>query len=163
MEVFNASNNGRVYECFLNNGENKILQVYYNVQDNIIEIYDFLDEESNYNYIDEVEKIVGEVTDDYVFVGEPSSYEDEHEPKYTPEELEFMQSLYLEQGLYKFNTKEEFLKLYNTFKQPIADNFNGSEDLFKNGVEYGLFYTWSHWDDFDDYPMHYCAVFVGRS
>lgn len=58
--------------------------------------------------------------------------------------------------------------LYKILGQPICDNLDMDwiqEDhklLLSSLVNiYGLVYTWSHWDDFQDSPMEYCVVLDG--
>lgn len=68
-------------------------------------------------------------------------------------------------NVYKYNNLDELQHLYNALDAPIPDNFNAE---FSSGVidtkglkDFGLMYTWSHMDDFSDYPLDYCAIIEG--
>ena len=70
---------------------------------------------------------------------------------------------------YKYDTIDELVDLYKILGQPICDNLDmdwNQDDhklLLSSLVNiYGLVYTWSHWDDFQDNPMEYCVVLDGE-
>lgn len=68
--------------------------------------------------------------------------------------------------VYKYNSIEELQELYKVLDCPIPDGVKkdrNTQTLIVDDLKhsFGLVYTWSHWDDFSDYPLDYCAVIDG--
>lgn len=68
-------------------------------------------------------------------------------------------------NVYKYNNLDELQYLYNSLDAPTPKNFKAE---FSSGIidtkglkDFGLVYTWSHMDDFSDYPLEYCAIIEG--
>ena len=69
-------------------------------------------------------------------------------------------------NVYKYNSIEELQELYKVLDCPIPNGVDkdwNTQTLIVDDLKYsfGLVYTWSHWDDFSDYPLDYCAVIDG--
>lgn len=70
---------------------------------------------------------------------------------------------------YQYGSIDELKELIEILDDPLIDNlecFRGRHyqpeyDSLQHS--FGLVYTWSHWDDFDDNPMNYCVVLDGAS
>ena len=70
---------------------------------------------------------------------------------------------------YRYDSIDELKELIEILDNPLIDNiecFRGvkySPEYDSLQHSFGLVYTWSHWDDFDDNPMYYCVVLDGAS
>ena len=69
-------------------------------------------------------------------------------------------------NVYKYNSIEELQELYEVLGCPIPNGVDkdwNTQTLIVYDLKYsfGLVYTWSHWDDFQDNPQDYCAVIDG--
>lgn len=74
-----------------------------------------------------------------------------------------------QRGVYCYNSINELNSLYKNLNQPIINNHDmiwDDRDSIKMDTEklehqFGLIYTWSHWDDFQDNPSEFCAIIDG--
>ena len=69
-------------------------------------------------------------------------------------------------GVYKYENHDQLQKLYDILDNPISCNFNtdfGTHKIDTKALKhpFGLVHTWSHMDDFSDYPLDYCAIIDG--
>lgn len=71
-----------------------------------------------------------------------------------------------QERVYKYENHDQLQKLYDILDHPISNNFDTDWNTHKidtKGLKhtFGLVYTWSHMDDFSDYPLDYCAIIDG--
>ncbi len=159
--------NNHVFKCILKNEVEIRLVVHddYDQEDNIYyNLYNFDDHKDNMVYTSKIiSKIISIIpNDELVMELSDDDFEAEHGiPKINYVKLK---PFNVGKDLYKWNSPDELREIYNLLKSPSIDNseqYNDLESMINHN--YGLIYTWGHWDDFDDYPIEYCAVFSGAS
>lgn len=167
-------NQHKSYLLKLKDGSEVVASIEHDLPDEPLE---FMDVDSWDICINNIESVIMELPDDlnmecYSCGGELNPREalvGEKECKYCIIKYEELSKYETRLGrTYKYDTIDELVDLYKILGQPICDNLDmdwNQDDhklLLSSLVNiYGLVYTWSHWDDFQDNPMEYCVVLDG--
>lgn len=142
-EFFSKENSHKVYSCLVGN-EYVLLQCYYDIDYDKVEAYNWNNPEDAYNYIDKIDEVFGEhIFDD----------EDDIDRNITEEDLNFRDSLLVQEDVYEYRSNQDLTKLLLIFG---VDVVNGDKESTQ-----GLVFCYSEYDDFSCYGdgfTHYAKI-----
>lgn len=139
-KYFNKENNHKVFYCVVN-GEEALLQCYYNIDHDCVEAYFWTDPRDLENYIDDIQEVLCEQTfeDDFDYSGK--------ENLLSKEDQDTLKSAMIQEAVYSYSSKEELDKLLTLLRVDIID---GNQDSNK-----GLFFYYYEYDDYSCYGDGY--------
>ncbi len=151
-DIVNKQHYARVFLCTLKSGNNARMIVDFTDDGQDLALYNFDDHNDETEYLEsDIETVVEEI-----------SFEDELVTESITKDALALTQYAIDNNTYRFDSLSQLLEIIKGLDNPVINNYHNTLDQnTKLSVDYGIVYSWDHHDDFDDYPVPFCAIIFG--